>query len=212
MSPTSNYMVIADGYLVGPNFYDNQIYCYGKGPSSTTVSAGPKASVHGDTVVIEGTVTDVSPGAQELELAARFPNGLPAISDADQSAWMEYVYMDQGMPIATGVELKLETLDPNGNFYEIGNTTSDASGYFAYAFTPEVPGMYTIIATFDGSNSYYGSNAVTSLYVEEAPVATPTPPPPPPGMTDTYVLGIGAGAIIAIIAVGIVIVLMLRKR
>ena len=35
-------MYIADGFIVGLNFYDNQIYCYGKGPSATTVTASPK--------------------------------------------------------------------------------------------------------------------------------------------------------------------------
>ena len=103
-------------------------------------------------------------------------------------------------------------MDPNGNFYEIGRTTSDLTGTFSLKFTPDVPGDYQIIARFEGSASYGSSFAYTYLNVEEAPQASPTPTPPPPGMTDTYVLGLGAGAIIAIIAVGLVLVLMLRKR
>ena len=34
--------VISDGFLVSLNLYDNQIYCYGKGPSATTVTAPDK--------------------------------------------------------------------------------------------------------------------------------------------------------------------------
>jgi hypothetical protein len=30
-------------------------------------------------------------------------------------------------------------------------TASDASGTYSYAFTPQVPSKYTIIATFEGS-------------------------------------------------------------
>jgi hypothetical protein len=205
----------ADGFIVSLNAYDNRIYCYGKGDSATTVTASPKVSVNGDSVLIEGTVTDDSlSGSRNINGYLDTPlKGTPAISDDDMQAWMEYLFMDQGMPTdVKGVEVILETLDPNGNFYEVGRTTSEASGTFGYAFTPEVPGLYTIIATFEGSNSYYGSNAVTYFNVEEAPQASPTPTPPPPGMTDTYVLGIGAGAIIAIIVIGLVIILMLRKR
>ena len=205
-------LAIADGRLVKLNSMDNQIYCYGKGPSSTVVSIQDNVIVHGNSVLITGKVTDVSPGTEQHELALRFPNGVPAISDNDMSAWMEYLYQDQAMPTAAGVEVKLETLDPNGNFYEIGNATSDASGNYAYAFTPDVPGLYTIIATFEGTNSYYRSYAETYVNVEEAPQASPTAPPPEPSMADIYFMPATIGVIIAIVAVGLVLVLMLRKR
>ena len=80
------------------------------------------------------------------------------------------------------------------------------------SFTPEVPGEYTIIATFAGSKSYWPSNAETAIYVDEAPSSTPAPTPAPESMTDSYVLGFGAAAIIAIVVIGIIIILMLRKR
>ena len=81
-------------------------------------------------------------------------------------------------------------------------------------FTPEVPGEYTIIATFEGSKAYYGSYAETAIGVEEAPQASPTPTPAPPyGQTaDAYLLPATIGIIIAIVAVGLVLMLMLRKR
>jgi hypothetical protein len=129
------------------------------------------------------------------------------------SDWMEYVYMQKPKPTdVTGVEVVVTVYDPNGNSYEVGTATSDASGMFSCAFTPSVPGKYTIIATFAGTEGYYGSYAETAINVEEAPEPTAEPTPTPAPMTDAYVLGIGAGSIIAIIAIGLVIILMLRKR
>ena len=210
---TATTAVIADGFILGLNFFDAQIYSFGKGPSATIVTASPKVSAHGNSVLIEGKVTDVSPGTTQLEQDLRFPNGVPAMSDADMGPWMEYVYMQQAKPTdAKGVEVVLSVLDPNNNYYMVGNTTSDASGSFSYAFTPEVPGKYTVIASFAGSKSYWPSNAETAIFVDEAPSSTLAPTPAPASMTDSYVLGIGAAAIIAIVAIGLVIILMLRKR
>jgi len=105
---------------------------------------------------------------------------VPAISDEDQSAWMEYVYQQQAKPKdAEGVEVVLTTLDPNGNTYEVGKATSSMSGVFGCAFEPPVPGLYKIIATFEGSDSYYRSYAETYINVEEAPSpAQPLEPEP----------------------------------
>ncbi len=53
--------------------------------------------------------------------------------------------MQQAMPSnAKGVEVTLDTVDPNGNFVHIGTVTSDISGKFSYMWTPEVPGKYTV--------------------------------------------------------------------
>ena len=206
-----NNPIIADGMIVDLNDYDGQITAYGKGPSSITVSAAPEVSVYGDSVLIKGMVTDIAAGTEQNEQSARFPNGVPAIADENMTAWMAYVYHQKEMPMdITGVEVKLETLDPNGNFYEIDKTTSDASGMYSYAFKPEVPGSYTIIATFEGSGAYYGSSAETAINVAEAPQASPTPTPPPPAMTDTYVIGFGSAALIAVIVIGVLI--LLKKR
>jgi hypothetical protein len=158
-------------------------------------------------------VTDTAAGTKQKEQAARFPNGVPAVSDESMTGWMEYVYQQQPLPAnVTGVEVVLNVLDPNNNFHEVGRATSDASGFYSVAFTPEVPGKYTIIASFAGSQSYYGSYAETAINVEEAPAATPPPTPTPAPMTDTYVMGFGIGIIIAIVAVGLLLFLLLRKR
>jgi hypothetical protein len=194
---------------------DNMIYCYGRGPSGTTVTASPKVSVHGTQVLIEGTVTDQTPtGRRNTNDNIDFTlKGTPAISDEDMSAWMQYKFMQQIKPAdAKGVDVVVSVLDPNNNCYEIGRTTSDMEGNYALAFEPLVPGTYQIIATFEGTASYGPSSATSYITVEEAPAATAPPTPTPAPMTDTYVLGLGTAAIIAIVAIGIVLILMLRKR
>ena len=205
--------VIGDSIIATMDTYDQRVYAIGKGPSATTVTAPDTIQPFGKAVLVKGMVTDVSPGTKSAGLAMRFPNGVPAVSDANMSDWMLYVYKQFARPAdAVGVEVVISVLDPNNNCYEVGRATSDASGAFGIAFTPEVPGKYTIYASFDGSGAYYGSSAETFINVESAPEPTPAPTPSPAPMTDTYVLGIGAGAIIAIVVVGLVIILLLRKR
>ena len=207
----SKAFAVASGFAVWLNAYDMQLYCAGRGPSATTVMAGPKVSVHGSSVLVEGTVIDIAAGTKQDEQAGRFPSGVPAVSDASMGKWMEYVYMQKPRPTdVTGVEVVVSVLDPNNNVYEVGRTTSDANGFFKLAFIPEVPGEYTIIAKFEGSEGYWPSSAETAINVEEAPEPTPPPTPTPAPMTDTYVTGFGIGIIIAIV-IGFAL-LLLRKR
>jgi hypothetical protein len=158
-------------------------------------------------------VTDVSPGTEQTAVKLRFPDGVPAVSDESVGEWMKYVYQQFPRPAnASGVEVVVSVLDSNNNYYEVGRATSDASGFFKLAFTPEVPGEYTIYASFAGSGAYYGSFAETAINVEEAPAATPPPTPTPAPMTDTYVLGIGSAILIAVIIGFVVLILIFRKR
>jgi hypothetical protein len=204
---------IADGYLLEWDSHSNEIVCFGKGPTQTAVAAGPEVSVYGSKVVVKGMVTDVSPGTEAYNREARFPNGVPAVSDESQREWMEYVYMQQAKPAdATGVDVTISVSDPNGNTYDVGTTTSNGDGFYTMTFTPEVPGEYVVTATFGGSESYWGSFAKTSLFVEEAPAATPAPTPTPASVADMYLLPATAGIIIAIVVVGLLLFLMLRKR
>jgi hypothetical protein len=201
---------LSDGYLVEPNAYDNQLYCYGKGRSATTVEAPMTAITAGDSVVVRGTVTDQSPGQTCLGIPAK---GTPAIADAYMTPWMEYLYMQQPMPTnATGVPVTLDAIDPNGNFIHIGTATSDISGLFSYGWkTPDVPGKYTLIATFAGSESYYASYIETAMVVQEAPAATPPPAAPVyPDYTPLFT-GIIVAVIIAIV-IGIINLVVLRRR
>jgi hypothetical protein len=215
MSPTSSMIMMADGILVGLNFFDNQIYAFGKGPSATTVTASPEISVHGNKVMIKGTVTDqTDTGKRDINNIVDFTlEDTPAISDEDMDDWMEYMFMQQAKPAdAKGVEVVLTVVDPNSNVYEIGRVTSDVEGNYALPFEPLVPGDYQIIASFAGTKAYGPSSATTYLTVEEAPAATPMPTPPPASVADMYLLPSVAGIIVAIVVIGIVIILMLRRR
>jgi outer membrane protein assembly factor BamB len=203
-------LAIADGFETYFNGYDNQIYSIGRGPSATTVSAPDVASAFGTPVVIKGTVIDVSAGTQQNEQAARFPYGVPVISDASMSEWMSYIYQQRPRPTdATGVTVTLSVVDANNNCREIGTTTTDMDGFFSYQWTPDIPGKYTVIATFAGTYGYWPSHAESAFTVMQEAEASPTPTPQPGSNTDMYVTGFG---IAIIIAIAIVAVLLLRKH
>ncbi|MCW4046673.1 MAG: PQQ-binding-like beta-propeller repeat protein [Candidatus Bathyarchaeota archaeon] len=205
--------VMGDSIIATMDTYDQQIYAIGKGPTKVTVAAGPKSSVQGTSVVIEGTITDISPGTASDSMTLRFPNGVPAVSDASQSEWMLYVYKQFPRPAnASGVEIVLSVLDSNNNFREIGRTTSDLEGYYSFQWKPDIPGKFTVYASFAGSKAYYGSLAETSFVVDEAPTPTAAPTPAPASMADLYFVPMSIGMIVAIIVAAVVIVLMLRKR
>jgi hypothetical protein len=166
--------ITADGYLVTFNSYDMSTYCFGKGQTAVTVSTPDIAIQLGDSFVIKGTVTDQSPGAK----------GTPAISDEYMSPWMEYLYMDQPMPTnVTGVSVKLEAITPSGERMWFTTATSDEYGNYAAKFTPATEGIYKIIATFEGSESYWPSSAGTDFIATEAvaPVPGPAGPQGAPG-------------------------------
>ena len=208
--------VETDGYFAYINLYDNQIYAIGKGPSATTVDAPQLAVTAGDSVVIRGTVTDISAGTKQAAQAANFPNGVPAVSDASMSDWMTYVYMQKPMPTNTvGVQVSLDALDPNGNFIHLGNATSDTTGLYSYMWTtPNVPGKYTIVATFSGTESYWGSYTETSMGVTEA-ATTPVPTNAQlsfDSVTQSVQTTVILVGIAIIIAVAIATVLLLRKK
>jgi hypothetical protein len=211
--PGSSTSILADGFFVYYNYYDNQIYSVGKGPSQTTVSASPKVSAYGSSVIVEGKVIDIAAGTSQAEQAARFPNGVPAVSDASQSAWMPYVYMDQPKPTnATGVPVTISVTDANGNYRSIGTVTSDADGFFTLNWKPDIQGQYTVYASFDGSESYWPSHAETSFAVEPAaPTPTPTAAPAE-SVADQYFVPAVIGIIIAIAVGFAVTILVLRKR
>ena len=228
-------IAVADGYLVAFNGYDNQIYGFGKGQTATSVSTQTFVAPQGTAVLIQGTVTDQSPGQTCLGIPAA---GTPAISDDSMSDWMAYLYMQQPKPTnATGVPVMLTAFDPNNNTENIGTVTSDASGNYAIDWTPPVPGIYKITATFYGTNSYFSSTAETALDVSKAPAAqvpittpaatppptamptstpatspqvttTPVPPPSSPGVPTTYIVI----AVVAIIVVVAAAALALRRR
>jgi hypothetical protein len=205
---------ISYGILLSLNAYDNQVYAFGKGPSATTVSAPNIGATTATPITITGTVTDVSAGTKQSAVAANFPNGLPCVSDASMSHWMEYVYQQQQKPTnVTGVPVTLSVLDSNGNFRSIGTTTTNAMGTYGLTWTPDISGYYNVIATFEGTEGYYPSSAATYFYASEpAPTASPGPQIAQPP-TEMYFTISTLAIIIAIAIVGAILaLLLLRKR
>ena len=141
------WSAVAYGELVSFNGYDDQLYCLRQGPNRHHSFPGRKTfNRFGTSVLIQGTVTNQSPGQIFLGVPA---TGTPAISDARMSQWMEYLYQQQPIPgNATGVPVRLTAIDPNGNTQNIGTVTSDMTGLFSAMWTPPVPGKYTIIASW----------------------------------------------------------------
>lgn len=193
--------LIADGYLTATNFYDAYMYVFGKGKSATTVSAPQTAITQGQSIVITGAVMDLSPAQ---------PN-TPCVSKDSMAAWMEYLHMQKTIPADTiGVPVSIDAVDPNGNAIHIATVTSDMSGTFSYMWQPDIPGKYTVTATFMGDGSYGSSWAETAVGVVEAPIITPAPTQTPLVMPPYEVYTVGS-AIAIIIAVAVAI-LILRKR
>jgi hypothetical protein len=85
---------------------------------------------------------------------------------------------------------------------------------YSLTWTPDIPGNFTVYASFAGTNGYWSSSAETSFAAISSP-ATPTPTVTAQSnlatTTDLMLYIVGA-AIAIIIAIAIVGVLMLRKR
>ncbi len=205
---------IADGVMTTLNAYDNQIYAYGKGPSALTVSAPGVGITTSTPVTITGSIIDVSAGTQQQAQKANFPYGVPCVSDASMTQWMEYVYMQQPRPAnATGVPITLSVIDNNGNLRNIGIATSNEYGTYSLTWTPDIPGEYGVIANFAGSESYYPSSAATAFYASPTEEPTPTPVTRGDLATTTDLFMYMTVAVIAIIiAIAVVGVLLFRKH
>lgn len=197
-------MAIAEGYFLAVNVYDGYLYCFGKGQTTTTVSASPKITAKGSAIMIEGSVIDNSP--------AQF--GKPAVSADSQTGLMEYLHMQKPQPTnTTGVPVKLTAIDKNGNEFEIGEVTSDGNGLFKKMWIPTSEGEFTIKASFEGSESYWASVAETAVGVTSASGASPAMSPTPTAIvgpdalpnTSVYVYIAAAIVVIAVIVVAVVL-------
>ncbi len=172
-----------------------------------TVTAPDVAVTTSTSITITGTVTDISAGTQQQAVAANFPNGVPAFQTQARAQWMEYVYMQQPFPAnATGVPVTISVIDSNGNLQKHRHYYKQCqAAYSSLNWTPDIPGHYTVVATFAGSESYYSSYSEAAFYANapgttEAPTTTQAA-----GIADTYF----APAVSAIVAVLIIILVML---
>jgi len=209
---TTSYAV-ADGFATWFNGYDNSIYVVGRGPSATTIDAPKTGLPFGNSVVLSGTVTDISAGTEQNQQAAKFPHGVPVSSDASMTDWMAYVYQQKPMPNNfKGVQVEVYIVDSNGNYRQVGTTQTDENGYYTLTWKPDIPGDYRVYAQFAGNNGYWQSKAVTSFTVEQEG-ATPEPTQALiQSMADTYILPGIVAIIVAIAIVGAVLLLAIRKR
>ena len=154
---------IADGYLLGHDGDNGIQYCIGKGKTQTTVTAPLTTIAKGTGVLIQGSVMDMSPGK---------PN-TPAVSEEDMSMWMDYLYgqnatLINNPPKPEGVSVTLTAVDSDGNYMDIGTSTSSMDGTYGIAWTPPEEGIYKIVASFIGSESYWCSYGTTHLSVGPA--------------------------------------------
>lgn len=148
--------------------------------------------------------------------------------------------MQQPKPTnAKGVNVHLTAIDPNGNFQDIGTTTTDLNGKYAISWTPPVEGTYHVTASFEGTDSYYTSQDTTYFAVNPvaSPQVTPTPtnvppsptpsgsqppqsPPlsptpttvPPPGAVDMTTIYIAIAAVIILAAVVVASIILRRRK
>jgi outer membrane protein assembly factor BamB len=163
--------IIGDSVMVSFDTYDNRLYGVGKGPSALTVEMTTDVTTQGNSIMVKGKVTDVSPGTEDIKLRLRFPNGVPAVADESMSQWMLYVYKQFACPTdVKGVDVFVKIQDPNGDFYST-TVTADGSGAFSMAWAPQIVGMYQVTVLFEGSKSYYPSWATTSFVVDATPAA-----------------------------------------
>jgi hypothetical protein len=206
----ANQWATADGFCVFMNGLDNQVYSIGKGPSAISVSAQTFAP----SIVIRGTVTDISAGTKQSQQAARFPDGVPVSSDVSMKDWMGYIYQQKPLyDNFTGVDVAINVMDSNGNFRSIGSATTDEYGMYSLTWKPDIPGDFKVVATFAGTNGYWPSSSETTFTVPEPnATSTPTATTPTASMTDTYVLGTGIAIIIVLVIIGAAILMNLRRK
>jgi hypothetical protein len=202
-------LAVADGYL-SLGGADGYQYIIGRGKSATTVTASPKAIAQNSTVLIEGTVLDMSPAQPST----------PCVSKESMATQMEYLHRQ--FPIAgfwnnitlTGVPVYLSALDSNGNPVDIGTvTTNGYYGTFAKEWTPPNQGTYTIIASFAADDSYGSSSAATAVTVGPPPPEAPEPQPQQVIPDYTMILNGLVAAVVVAILIGVVnLAVYLRKR
>jgi hypothetical protein len=177
------------------------------GKSATTVTAGPKTIAKGGAVLIEGTVLDMSPAQ----------SGTPCVSKDSMSIQMEYLHLQQpidgiwGNETIEGVPVYLTAIDENDDVHDLGQvTTNGYYGTFAFAWTPPEEGTYTIMASFNGDESYGSSSAATAVHVGPAPEGPqPVEPDTHPLVTTEVAIII---AVVVVAVIGLAAYWMFRKR
>jgi hypothetical protein len=202
---------MADGY-VALGARDGIMYVIGKGKSETTVTAPDAAVPVGTAMTIKGTVLDMSPAQP----------GTPCVSVDSMEVLMQHIHLQ--MPIdgihhnvtMVGVPVTLSAFGPNGDYYDLGTTTTDGYyGSFGKEWTPQTEGVYRIVASFEGDDSYGSSGASTYVTVGPAPAQeqpeTEEPSGEAPAFPTTEVIIVAAVAVAIVVGVGAYWALRRRK-
>jgi hypothetical protein len=166
---------VAEGYLLAGD-RDGYLYCFGKGQSETTVTAPDVEVPLGNTVVIKGSVLDMSPAQP----------GTPAVNADSMGVWMDHVHKQidiagyWGNQTITGVPVTLTAIDSDGFSHNLGTVVTDGyHGSFGIKWSPTKQDMYRIVASFAGDESYGSSSASTYVAVGPAPSAAEPETEPP---------------------------------
>jgi hypothetical protein len=185
------------------------MYVFGKGKSSTSVSVSQDVVSKGSTILIKGSVLDMSPAQP----------GTPCVSKESMATWMEYLHNQ--MPIngifgdetITGVPVTLTAIAEGGSYFDIGTVVTDGySGTFGVAWTPPKEGTYNIVAAFSGDDSYGSSSATTWITVGPPPPQEPEMPEIPTPIDYTPTLAALTVAVAIAIIIGVEVSYALRKR
>ena len=97
---------IADGYMLEWNSLSGEIVCFGMGPSATTVSANPSVSVEGSSVLIQGMVTDISPGTEVYNREAVIHTAfLQYLMKIRLNGWSTSICSSQSLLMLLGLKL-----------------------------------------------------------------------------------------------------------
>jgi hypothetical protein len=135
----------------------------------------------------------------------------------------------------------LQAMKSDGTVFDIGRTTSDIMGHYEYAWTPTTADTYKVLATFEGSNSYYASSSqcgllvgpavdaltadeVASQVISQLPTQAPAPTAPSasdvagevisqlPAQDNTLLYAVVAIVIVALLIGLVNLVLLMRKK
>lgn len=129
--------ILIDGKLIVQTEED-YLWCHGKGPTTTVVSASSSSIASDQSVAIYGSVEDMSPFSQQY----------PEI----QNPWVK------------GASVVLCYLK-DGTWHDFATVQTDDYGKFSYNWAPNSAGLYTLFARFEGNDAYYWSSAETTLQV-----------------------------------------------
>ena len=192
---------IADGYLAFANGVDSVMYVFGKGKSTTTVTAPQTTVTKGTSVLIQGTVLDQSPAQL----------GTPCVSAESMNAYMYYLHNQGPNPASViGVPVTLTAIGSDNTVIDVGIvTTNGFYGTFSKAWSPPDEGTYTIVASFAGDASYGTSSAATGLSVGPAAEEINIPEQMQP---IDYTMTLIIGFVAVIVAVAIVGILVVKKK